>query len=141
MPDSPATWLLVVAAVHAGFQLTVDLVVYPALAEVDPERWAAAHQAHSRRITPLVALIYPALLVLVAWTLLERPTDVGAWVAATGAAVAVAATAFSAAPTHGRLSSSSVEDRPELLRTLVRADRVRTLGALVCLGGAALLVA
>lgn len=141
MLDSPATWLLVVAAIHLGFQLTVDLVVYPALAEVGPERWAAAHGSHSRRITPLVALVYPALVVLVGWTLVAHPDAAGAWVAALGAGVAVAATAFSAAPTHGRLSSSSAEDRPALLRTLARADRVRTAGALVCLVGAVMLVA
>lgn len=140
MPDSVTTWLLLVAALHAGFQLAVDLVVYPALADVGPERWTEAHASHSRRITPLVALIYPALVVLVGWTLARRFDDPGAWVAALGAAVAVAATAFSAAPTHGRLSSSSVEDRPVLLRRLARADRVRTVGALVCLAGAALVV-
>ena len=32
--SSAAPWLLLVAAAHLGFQLTVDLVVYPELAEV-----------------------------------------------------------------------------------------------------------
>ena len=136
MPDSPATWLLVVAAAHAGFQLTVDLLVYPALADVPSDRWTGAHAAHSRRITPLVGVLYPALVVAVAWVLVAWPDEPGAWVAAAGAALAVAATALSAAPTHRRLSTASVGDRPALLRTLARADRVRTLGALVCLVGA-----
>ena len=139
MPDSPAAWLLLVAAAHAGFQLTVDLVVYPALYEVPDDGWAAAHAAHSRRITPLVVLLYPALVGTVLWTLSVRP-GAGAWVAALGAALAVGATAASAAPAHRRLSSATAEDRPSLLRTLLLADRVRTAGALVCLAGAVLTV-
>ena len=141
MPDSPTTWLLVVAAVHAGFQLTVDLVVYPALSEVAPERWVTAHRGHTRRITPLVALVYPALVVSVASVALVRPGHPGTWVAAAGVGIAVAATACSAAPIHGRLATSAVDERTALLRTLARADRVRTAGALVCLVGALVLAA
>ena len=139
MPDSPTTWLLVVAAVHAGFQLTVDLVVYPALSDVAPERWVTAHRGHTRRITPLVALVYPALVVSVAWVAVLRPHHAGTWVAVAGAGLAVAATAVSAGPAHGRLATSDVSERTTLLRTLARADRVRTAGALVCLVGALVL--
>jgi hypothetical protein len=35
------------------FQLTVTLVVYSALAEIQPDQWVAAHARHSQRITPL----------------------------------------------------------------------------------------
>ncbi len=139
MPDSPTAWLLVVAAVHAGFQVTVDLLVYPALAEVPPDQWARAHAAHSRRITPLVAVLYPAVVLALAWVLVTRPDEPGAWIVAAGAGTALAVTALSAAPTHGRLSTAPADDRPALLRTLARADRVRTLGALVCLVGALVL--
>ena len=67
--------------------------------------------------------------------------DVGTWVAVVGGLLAVATTAAVAAPTHGRLSSAPPGDRPALLRRLDRADRVRSLGAVVCAAGALALVA
>jgi hypothetical protein len=54
--------LLASTALHAGFQLTVTLVIYAALAGVQPDQWVAAHARHSRRITPPVALVYGAAL-------------------------------------------------------------------------------
>ena len=137
----PAPWLLLVAGAHLGFQLTIDLVVYPALGEVDGDRWTAAHERHSRRVTPVVAAVYPPLVLLLAWTVVARPGEVGTWVAVAGGLVAVATTAAVAAPTHGRLSSATTDDRSALLRRLDRADRVRTLGALVCAVGAVALAA
>ncbi|WP_224276119.1 hypothetical protein [Nocardioides lacusdianchii] len=136
----PAPWLLLVAAAHLGFQLTVDLVVYPALGDVPREAWTVAHDRHSRRITPVVALVYPPLVLVLGWTALVEPGDAGTWVALTGGLLAVATTAAVAAPTHGRLSSAAPEDRVALMRRLDRADRLRTLGAVVCVVGAVLLV-
>ena len=135
----PAVWLLVVSAVHLGFQLTVDLVVYPALGEVPPGSWSAAHDRHSRRITPIVAVIYPALVLVLAWAVLSEPGAVGTWVALAGGLVSVVTTAAVAAPAHGRLSSAPAGERAELLRRLDRADRVRTVGAVLCLVGAVVL--
>ena len=60
--DAWTVALLASTALHAGFQLKVTLVVYPALADVQPNLWAAAHARHSRRITPLVALVYGGAL-------------------------------------------------------------------------------
>ena len=137
----PAPWLLLVAGAHLGFQLTVDLVVYPALGEVADDRWTVAHERHSRRIVPVVAAVYPPLVLLLGWTVVDRPDDVGTWVAVVGGLLAVATTAAVAAPTHGRLSSAPPGDRPALLRRLDRADRVRSLGAVVCAAGALALVA
>lgn len=54
---------LVATAAHAGFQLTVTALVYPALVRVGPEGWQQAHTRHSRAILPLVVLVYGALLV------------------------------------------------------------------------------
>ncbi len=136
----PAPWLLLVAAAHLGFQLTVDLVVYPALGDVPREAWAVAHDRHSRRITPVVALVYPALVLLLGWTALAEPGETGTWLAVAGGLLAVATTAAVAAPTHGRLASAPPEDRVALMRRLDRADRVRTVGAVVCVAGALLLV-
>lgn len=137
----PGPWLLLVAAAHLGFQVTVDLVVYPALGEVPDDGWTRAHERHSRRITPVVAAIYPPLVLVLAWALVAEPDEAGTWLALAGGAVSVVTTAVVAAPTHGRLSSAGPADRPALMRRLDRADRVRTVGALVCLAGAVLAVA
>lgn len=137
----PAPWLLLLAAAHLGFQLTVDLVVYPALGEVSDDAWAGAHDGHSRRITPVVALIYPPLVLVLGWTVLARPGEPGTWVALAGGLLAVATTAAVAAPAHGRLSTVPAAGRPGLMRRLDRADRVRSVGAVVCALGAVWLVA
>lgn len=132
----PAPWLLLVAAAHLGFQLTVDLVVYPALGDVVPEAWASAHERHSRRILPVVAAIYPPLVLALGWAVVAEPGSAGTWLALAGGMLAVVTTAAVAAPVHGRLSGAAVGDRPGLMRRLDRADRVRTIGALVCAVGA-----
>jgi hypothetical protein len=51
------------AALHAGFQATVTVLVYPVLGERTAAEWRAAHDRHSRAITPLVGAVYVALLV------------------------------------------------------------------------------
>lgn len=139
-PTDPALWLLLVAAAHLGFQLTVDLVVYPALGEVPPAAWASAHEGHSRRIVPLVAALYPPLVLLLCWVVVTEPQAVGTWLAVAGGLLSVVTTASVAAPAHGRLSSVPAADRPALMRRLDRADRVRTVGALLCVVGSVLLV-
>jgi hypothetical protein len=124
--------LLAATALHAGFQLTVTVVVYPALAHVATDRWAEAHGRHSRTIAPVVAVVYGAtLLACVGATL----TDVspGVLVADAGTLVAFAVTAFLAAPTHGRLTPAP---QPELLRRLLLVDRLRLVGALTAVTGA-----
>lgn len=126
MPDA-AVALAVVGAAHAAFQSTVSVVVYPALAGVGREAFAAAHDAHSRRIVVLVGPLYAALVAVGAWAALSDPRPlVLAAVAAHGVALLV--TAAVAAPTHGRLGSAG-PDRA-LLRRLARADRARTAAAL-----------
>jgi hypothetical protein len=137
-PPEPAPWLLLVAAVHLGFQLTVDLVVYPALGEAPEDRWDEAHARHSRRIAPLVGLLYVPLVLLLGWTLAVETRTGGTWLAAAGGALAVVTTAALAAPVHGRLSAVPAAERPDLLRALGRADRIRTVAAAVCLAGAVL---
>ena len=139
--SQPATWLLLVAAAHLGFQLTVARVVYPALRDVGDEAWPAAHQRHSRRIAPLVGALYVPLVVALVWTTATEPTAAGTWLALLGGALAVVTTAALAAPMHGRLGTVPASERPELLGALGRADLVRTIGAVVCLLGAVLLVA
>lgn len=122
-----ALLLLAAAAVHLGFQLTVSLVVYPALADEPEDRWSRAHDAHSRRITPVVVVVYGLLMVACAWAILAGP-DRWTLVAVVAAAVAGLLTALGAAPTHGRLGRGRSR---ELLDRLLRIDRARTAAAVV----------
>ena len=127
--------LLASAAVHLGFQLTVTFVVYPALAEV-PD-WDRAHAAHTRAITPVVVLVYGMLVLAGGWALLTTWLDAWTVLAVAGGGVALLATALVAGPAHGRLADGR---EPVLLRRLLVADRVRTVGAAVCLLGAGLAI-
>ena len=97
--------LLAATGLHAGFQATVTLLVYPALAEVPPERWHDAHDRHSRRIVPIVGVVYVALLVTGVGAVAGDPSSALLWVAALSSAAAVLVTATAAAPLHGRLGS------------------------------------
>jgi hypothetical protein len=119
--------LLAVSAAHAGFQLVVTVVVYPALADLTPDRWQPAHDAHSRRVTRLVAPLYAAVVAVCGWALVDGPLSAPVVVAVAGNAGALAATALVAGPTHGRLGREG--KRPELVRRLLLADRVRTVAA------------
>jgi len=130
-----ATWSLALVAattLHAGFQLTVTLVVYPALAAVPTSSWPDAHRAHSRRIAPLVVLMYAAALPTAFGAALAVPSP-GGVVALAGTVAAVLVTATSAAPTHGRLGRGRDQ---ALVARLLRADRWRCLAAVLACGGA-----
>lgn len=124
------TALVAATGLHAGFQLTVTLVVYPALARLGPDVWDDGHRAHSRAIAPLVALVYGALAAACGWALAARPGDPWTLASLAMVGIAVLLTALVAAPTHGRLSGGP---EPALLRRLLRADRGRTAAAVLAL--------
>lgn len=128
------TALLVATSVHLGFQLSVTMLVYPALAAVPVERWPRQHDLHSRRIVPLVAGVYLAVAVSVAGRLLSG-VDAAAVTAAGAFAAVFVLTAGFAAPAHVRLSPGP---EPTLLVRLIRIDRLRSLGATVAVVAAAL---
>lgn len=132
----PVLAFTVAAAIHAGFQVTVTGVVYPALADVSDDDWSRAHARHSTRIGRVVAVVYPLVLAASVWLLVAEPLTTAAVLALGGTALALGATAFVAAPTHGRLARGRT---PQLIRLLLRADGVRTLGAVLGLIGALLL--
>jgi len=135
--DSPALVALAAAtALHLGFQLTVTVLVYPALARVDAEDWSRAHDAHSRSIVPLVVLTYAALLTAGVWALLTTPLSAGLLLAALATTTTFATTAFVAAPTHTRLGREGRTD--SAIHRLLLADRVRAAGAVLAAVGAAL---
>ena len=121
--------LVAATSVHAGFQLTVTLLVYPALARVAPAEFTGAHARHSRAIVPLVGLVYGAALVAAVGAVVAAPQSGAAWLAALATGGAFGVTAFRAAPLHGRLGRRGPE--ATLVRALLRADRVRTLLALL----------
>lgn len=123
--------LLAASAAHAGFQVTVTVLVYPALLRAEP--FAPAHRRHSRAIAPVVAVVYGSLLAAGAVRVAAGALDPASWVALGGAAVALLATALVAAPTHGRLAAGRTD---RLARRLTRADLVRAAGAVTGLVGA-----
>ena len=131
--------LLGAAALHLGFQATVTLLVYPVLVERGRRggEWSAVHAAHSQRITPLVVVVYAALVPPVAvagWRLVAGATGGGSAMAVAGAVLALGSTAVVAAPAHARLGRGWADD---VGLRLVRADAVRLLGAVLCVVGAA----
>ncbi|MFC5009758.1 hypothetical protein [Nocardioides plantarum] len=123
---TPAIAFALVAAAHAGFQVTVTTLVYPALVEVGPAAWDTAHARHSRRIVPLVALLYAGLVGSGGVLVLDGP-DVLGWVGLVATAGALATTAVAAAPLHGRLRA----DTDDLRHRLLLVDRLRCSGAVL----------
>lgn len=119
--------LLAAAFLHLGFQATVTALVYPNFALVDDADWQAFHAAHSRRITPLVAVVYGLVVVAGVMAVVDGMTT-GRVVGLAGHGIALLTTALVAAPAHGRLGSGR---DPEVLARLVAADQVRLAGATV----------
>jgi hypothetical protein len=128
--------LFAATAAHLGFQATVTAIVYPALARVPAAQWAAAHRAHSRAITPVVAVVYGALLATGGGALWSRPSA-WTWVAVAATAAAMLVTALAAAPAHGRLAAGH---DPGRIHRLLGADRLRAAAAAVALTAAFLAV-
>lgn len=124
--------LALVTAAHAGFQVTVTAMVYPRLAATPSSEWAPVHRDHSRRIAPLVVLLYGGLVVAGAWAAYGGRGGAALWVALAAAAGTMLVTAVRAAPLHGRLGSAGPD--PALLAALLRADRWRAVLAVVALG-------
>ncbi len=113
-------------ALHAGFQATVTVLVYPVLGDRRADEWRAAHHRHSRAIAPLVGVVYLALLVTGGWLVASDP-DLAGWAALALTAAALATTAAAAAPTHGRLA-----DRDDaLVARLLVVDRWRCVLAVL----------
>jgi uncharacterized membrane protein SirB2 len=91
----------------AGLIWTIQVVHYPLMAQVGPERFAEYERLHSMRITPLVG---PAMLIELGLTLLllaHRPTAVAPWMTWTGAALVLViwlTTFLISVPCHATLS-------------------------------------
>ena len=127
---TPVDALAAAAAVHLGFQLVVTAVVYPALAEVPDDDWLRAHDAHSRRTTLVVGLVYGLLAAACLWVLASGSIHPFVSISVAGAVISALATAFVAAPAHGELGRT--ERTEHLMRRLRTADRVRLGSAVLC---------
>lgn len=134
VPESLAAYAAVVAG-HAGFQLTVTALVYPVLARTPASAWAATHDRHSRRITPLVVLAYGGMVLTGSWAAYDGRVTAPLAAALGASAGAMLLTAVLAAPLHGRLGRGG-PDR-DLLRRLLVVDRARAVLAVVALVAAA----
>ena len=99
---APTAYALAAAA-YAGFQLTIRLVVYPQLARVPADAFPAYERAHQRLVTPLVGLLFGALVVTCVALLALGPRAGGAAAAAL-LGLLLAVTALGAVPEHTRLS-------------------------------------
>jgi hypothetical protein len=116
---------LAATAAYAGFQWTVQGLVYPQFAEVPAAGFAAHERAHQRRVSRVVGPLFAALAVTTALVLVTRP-GVVAVLSAACYAVVLAATAFAAVPLHRRLSAGF---DAAAHRRLLRVDLVRALAA------------
>ena len=132
---------LVSTAAYAGFQWTVQVVIYRQFPAVPAEAFAEYERQHQRRITVVVAPLFAGLTVCVGWMTIDRPPSVGWWavvLAIVLLAIILAGTAFGAVPMHRRLSSGWDESA---YRRLVRVDLVRAIAATAALVLAVLLIA
>ncbi len=132
--DPPLVAVAVAAALHAGFQVTVSLLVYPVLLG-SGEDWRRRHDAHSRAIVPLVAVTYGALLGACVWAVVAgvgrgstRPLGRGR----RGGADAGGHRPRGRAPARQAGSWSRPPPRPDARAV----DRVRLVTSLVTLAGA-----
>ena len=95
-----------------GLAWFVQVVHYPLFSMVGEERFAAFHDAHSRRTGYVVAL--PMLLELLSsLALVIEPPGGSIWLAAAGALLAVAiwaSTLALLAPHHGRIGREGASD-------------------------------
>ncbi len=126
MPLSSAVFL-VSAAAYAGFQWTVQWVVYPQFALVPPLAFTEYERVHQRRISHVVGPLFAALVLSTGWLAVNGPAGPAAAAVAVGlVAVVLGVTAFVAVPLHRRLSAGW---DPAAHRSLLRADLVRTAAA------------
>jgi hypothetical protein len=99
---------LVFAAGYAGFQWTVQVLVYPQFELVPAAAFAEYERAHQRRVSFVVGPLFAGLTVTTAGVVLLRPAGTPWWSAVLAVlllAVILGVTAFLAVPLHGRLAA------------------------------------
>lgn len=119
----------VAALAYAGFQWTVQVLVYRQFPAVPAQAFPAYESGHARRVVQLVAPLFLGLAAAVSALLLRPPDGVGVThrlLAAGLLAVLLGVTGLRAAPLHRRLARGY---DAALLRRLLRWDAVRTAAA------------
>nr|MBA3525084.1 DUF1772 domain-containing protein [Geodermatophilaceae bacterium] len=101
----------------------VQATAYPAFADVAPDRWAAHHAAHARRISWAVGPAWAVQAGATAWWLVSQPGPLST-VHAVAAVAGVLVTAVWAVPAHQRMSDCF---SPVVHRELLRANAVRAV--------------
>jgi hypothetical protein len=120
---------LALAAAYAGFQWTVRALVYPQMALVPAEAFAAYEHQHQRRVSRVVGPLFAGQAATTLWLLADRPAGTPLLPVLLSAACLVAVlqlTALGAVPQHRRL------DRgwdPAVYRRLVHVDTARAVAA------------
>jgi hypothetical protein len=120
---------VVTTAAYAGFQWTVNRVVYPQLGTVPEDAFTAYERSHERRITYVVGPLFAALVVTTALLWVDRPSGLSVLGPAVSSALLLAvlgATGLLAVPLHRRLERGW--DREAYAR-LLRADALRVVAA------------
>lgn len=102
----------------------VQIINYPAFAEIAPERFVRWHAGYTRALTWIVAPLMLGQVVLVGWLMVVRPSLLG-FLAAGAVAVAWIATFTLAVPAHDNLQATGL-DR-EVVARLVAVNWVRTV--------------
>lgn len=131
---TPTEAVAVATSAHLGFQALVTVAVYPALAAVPPEQFPAAHEAHMRRLTIVVAPVYGAMAAAFGWALLTACCPPALLVSGAAAASAALISITLAVPTHVRMRADG--PTPALVRRLLRVDRWRLAAAVVAFAAA-----
>jgi len=119
---------LIAVSAYAGFQLTVNRVVYPQMTAADGPGFARYQAGHQRRITPVVGILFGAVALTTVLLLLDGALPRAAtWAAAVLFGLLLLVTAVGAVPQHGVLGHGF---DPAAHRALMRWDTVRL--ALAC---------
>ncbi len=129
MNDTLALLLIAHAAVTCfmtGLIWLVQLVHYPLMLRVSPDRFTEYEAAHMHRISWIVGPAMLAELVTGAWLVLlplEPGAKAASWLGVALLIVIWVSTATGQGPMHGRLARGY---DPQLIRQLVRTNWVRT---------------
>ena len=121
--------LLIEANRLASFGLVVliwlvQVIIYPAFAEIEPDRFARWHAGYTRAVTWTVAPLMIGQVTLLLWLVVVRPSSCVS-LAAGMVAVAWIATFALAVPAHDTLQASG-RDRAVVAR-LVAGNWIRTI--------------
>jgi hypothetical protein len=102
----------------------VQIIIYPAFAEIAPDRYTRWHAGYTRSVTWIVVPLMFGQVALLGWLLVVRPSPWG-FLAAGMVAVAWIATFALAVPAHDKLRADGHDE--SVIRRLVATNWVRTV--------------